>query len=95
MATLLYGTGLRLMEPLRLHIKDVDLESRQLVIRQPKGAKDRVTVLPQCLRTPLNAHLHERKCEYDAARAAGGGRVRLPADLTRKYVNDATSWPWQ
>jgi integron integrase len=94
-ATLLYGAGLRLMEALRLRIKDVDLQSRQLVIRQAKGAKDRVTVLPQCLRTPLNAHLEKRQREHDAARAAGGGRVRLPAALARKYVNDDTSWPWQ
>ncbi len=52
-------------------------------------------MLPQCLQTPLNAHLHERKREHDAACAAGGGRVRLPAALARKYVNDDTSWPWQ
>jgi integron integrase len=94
-ATLLYGAGLRLMEALQLRVKDVDLGSRQLVVRQAKGAKDRVTVLPQCLLTPLHTHLHQRKREHDAARAAGGGRVRLPAALARKYVSDDTSWPWQ
>ena len=94
-ATLLYGTGLRLMERLRLCTKDIDLGSRQLVIRQAKGATDRVTVLPQCLLTPLHAHLHKRKREHDVARAAEGGRVRLSAALAMKYVNNDTSWPWQ
>ena len=94
-ATLLYGAGLRLMEALWLRIKDIDLGSRQLVIRQAKGATDRVTVLPQCLPTPLHAHLHKRKREHDVARAAEGGRVRLSAALAMKYVNNDTSWPWQ
>ena len=54
-----------------------------------------MTVLPKCLLTPLRAHLDKRKREQDAARTAGGGRVRLPAALARKYVKDDTSWPWQ
>jgi integron integrase len=92
---LLYGAGLRLMEALRLRIKDIDLETRQLVIREAKGAKDRVGVVPECLVRPLADHLRRRKRDHDTARAEGGGRVRLPAALARKYTAAETDWPWQ
>lgn len=92
---LLYGAGLRLMEALRRRIKDIDLETRQLVIREAKGAKDRVGVVPECLVRSLDEHLRRRKRDHDTARVEGRGRVRLPAALARKYPSAGTDWPWQ
>ena len=95
MAELMYGSGARLMELLRLRIKDVDVERRQLVIRAGKGGKDRVTVLPDVLKEPLLAHrdrLRELHAEDEAAGAPG---VWLPEGLERKYPNAGKSWEWQ
>lgn len=94
-ATLLYGAGLRLMEALRLRVKDIDLQTRQLMVREAKGAKDRVSVVPDCLVRPLAEHLRRRKRDHDSARAGGRGRVRLPAALARKYPHADRDWPWQ
>lgn len=92
---LLYGAGLRLMEALRLRIKDIDLQSRQLVIHDAKGGKDRVSVLPECLVAPLHTQLHRRKWGHDHAVAEAQGRVRLPAALARKYTNAEREWARQ
>nr|WP_267897939.1 integron integrase [Stagnimonas aquatica] len=92
---LLYGTGLRLMEGLRLRVQDFDLERKQLTVRHGKGGKDRVTVLPQSLLLPLKQHLDERKQLFDRDVLAGVGSVYLPGALARKYPNAAREWIWQ
>ena len=92
---LLYGTGLRLMEGVRLRVQDVDLEHRQLTVRQGKGGKDRVTVLPALLLAPLEQQLAARRRLFEADRAAGVAGVYLPDALARKYPNAASEWGWQ
>jgi len=92
---LLYGTGLRLMEGLRLRVQDLDLERRQLTVRHGKGGKDRITVLPSSLLMPLRQHLDERRRCFDLDVAAGVGRVYLPGALARKYPDAAREWSWQ
>lgn len=93
--TLLYGAGLRLLEALRLRVKDLDIDRRQLVIRQAKGNKDRVGVLPDCLVPVLSASLCRWRAEHARAAAHGAGRVRLPEALGRKYPSLETEWGWQ
>jgi integron integrase len=95
MASLLYGSGLRLMECASLRVKDVDLEARQIFVRRGKGRKDRVTVLPDSLVEPLRIHLAETKLMHDADLASGAGRVALPNALALKYPNAAGDWRWQ
>jgi integron integrase len=94
-ATLLYGAGLRLMEALRLRIKDLDLERRQIVVREAKGNKDRVSVIPQCLVAELATSLTTWQAEHARQVERGGGRVQLPTALTRKYPALETAWGWQ
>jgi integron integrase len=94
-ASLLYGAGLRLMEAVRLRVKDVDLARREIVVRDGKGAKDRVTMLPGRLVDPLRAHLADRRRRYDQDRLAGQAEVYLPYALARKYPNAAGAWGWQ
>ena len=94
-ASMLYGSGMRINECLQLRVKDVDLIRRELVIRDAKGQKDRVTVLPDALLLHLRDHLGRVRTLYDADRAAGKPGVSLPYALSRKYPNAATSWPWQ
>lgn len=91
---LLYGTGMRLLEGLRLRVKDVEFEHRAIVVRQGKGAKDRVVMLPASLEAPLRAHLAEAKAlwQLDRSRAVPG--VHLPDALARKYPRAAESWSW-
>jgi integron integrase len=91
---LLYGTGMRLLEGLRLRVKDVEFEHRAIVVRQGKGAKDRVVMLPASLEAPLRDHLAEVKAlwQLDRARAVPG--VHLPDALARKYPRAAESWSW-
>lgn len=95
MASLLYGSGLRLMECVRLRVKDIDFAYRQLVVRDGKGAKDRVTVLPDGLVSPIQNQLTrvKRLHEYDLAQ--GLGDVWMPDALDRKYPSSGRSWPWQ
>jgi len=95
MAQLLYGSGLRLMECVRLRVKDLDFAQPQIVVRDGKGAKDRVTMLPTRLVTPLQDHLLlvERTHQEDLAR--GYGAVYLPNALERNYPNANREWPWQ
>lgn len=95
MARLLYGSGLRLMECLRLRVKDVDFEYRQITVREGKGAKDRMTMLPASLIAPLQAHLERVKALHQADLAAGHGDVYLPFALERKYPNANREWGWQ
>ena len=95
MASLLYGTGMRLMECLRLRVKDVDFAYRQIVVRDGKGQKDRVTPLPDKLIEPLRAHLEQVKVLHEADLSQGNGEVFLPSALARKYPNAAREWGWQ
>jgi len=95
MARLLYGTGMRLMECVRLRVKDVDFEQSEIVVRDGKGAKDRVTMLPQSLIRPLQDHLRWRRQLFDDDKATGRAAVYLPNALDRKYPNAETDWAWQ
>lgn len=92
---LLYGTGMRLMEAMRLRVKDLELEARQIVVRDGKGAKDRVTVLPLGLVDPLRAQLAVRRSIYEADLAVGKACVWMPDALDRKYPGAASQWAWQ
>lgn len=95
MASLLYGSGLRLMECARLRIKDVDLAESRIIVRDGKGRKDRATLLPQRLRDPLRRHLAEVKRLHEHDLRKGAGHVELPDALARKYPSASRSWPWQ
>ncbi len=92
---LLYGSGLRVTECLMLRVKDVDVDSRQLMIRRGKTGKDRVTVLPEAARGPLRCHLEKVKALHDRDLAIGRGWVDLPGGLNAKYPAVGRSWPWQ
>lgn len=94
-AKLLYGAGLRIKEGLRLRVKDVDFAQGQLIIRDAKGNKDRLTVLPQSLKAPLHAHLVQVKQIFQDDLALGYGAVYLPFALERKYPNANRDWKWQ
>jgi integron integrase len=87
MATLLYGAGLRLLECLRLRVKDVDFTYNHIVVRDGKGRKDRVTMLPQQVKAPLQRHLHDVQQLHGQDVQAGAGHVYLPYALERKYPN--------
>ena len=95
MAELLYGSGLRLLECLRLRVKDVDFGYSRIVVRDGKGAKDRVTMLPGRLRRPLKEHLAHAKAVHERDLQLGFGSVYLPEALERKYPNAHRSWMWQ
>jgi integron integrase len=94
-AGILYGSGLRLLEALRLRVKDVDLYHRRLLIRDGKGSRDRVTILPASLVAPLEAHLLSTRLLHEQAIARGYGGVELPFALTRKYPRAHLQWGWQ
>src|SRR6185436_14071962 len=94
-AALLYGTGARLLEALRLRVKDVEFERREILIRDGKGAKDRVTVLPENLVLPLQQHLAGVKRVHLRDLAAGFRDVWLPDALDLKYPNAGRTWGWQ
>ena len=95
MLRLLYGTGMRLMECARLRVKDVDFALHQITVRDGKGGKDRVTMLPRSLEMALRAHLAQVKSLHDTDLAAGYGAVWLPDALAVKYPNAAKAWGWQ
>ncbi len=95
MANLLYGAGLRLMECVRLRVKDLDFEYRQITVRDGKGQKDRLTLLPDALIEPLQTHLADVKILYTQDLRAGFGNVYLPFALERKYPNAGREWGWQ
>lgn len=95
MAGLLYGSGLRLMECVRLRVKDLDFGYRQVTVRDGKGEKDRRTVLPESLAEPLGRHLERVRLLHEEDLRAGYGRVYLPYALARKYQSAAAEWVWQ
>jgi len=95
MAQILYGSGLRLMECLRLRVKDIDFQNRQIVVRDGKGEKDRVTPLPETLVVPLQQHLAEIYQLHKKDLDEGFGEVYLPYALSRKAPNTAREWFWQ
>jgi integron integrase len=95
MSELLYGSGLRLMECVRLRVKDIDFGYGHITVRDGKGLRDRVTLLPERLRRPLQLHLERVKELHLRDVAKGGGRVYLPFALRRKYPTAARSWAWQ
>jgi integron integrase len=95
LAKLLYGAGLRVKEGLRLRVKDLDFAQNQLVIRDAKGNQDRLTILPQSLIAPLQAHLIQVKQIFQDDLALGYGVVYLPFALERKYPNANRQWIWQ
>ena len=92
---LLYGTGMRLMEGLRLRVKDVDFACGEILVRDGKGFKDRVTMLPASVPEDLRAHLERVRALHDRDLAAGHGEVWLPYALDRKYPNAGREWGWQ
>lgn len=95
MGLLLYGAGLRLLECLRLRAKDVDFARGQITVRQAKGNKDRVTMLPASVAPLLRAHLERIRTLHAQDLAQGHGRVLLPAAYGRKSAGAAAAWPWQ
>lgn len=94
-ASLMYGAGLRLLECAELRVKDVDVEGREIRVRDGKGRKDRVTMLPASVASPLAAHLERVKRLHEQDVAGGGGWVALPDALSRKYPNAGREWGWQ
>lgn len=92
---LLYGAGLRLLDALRLRIHDVEFERNEILVRDGKGQKDRITMLPATVKGPLAAHLLQVRDLHDRDLAAGRGSVYLPDALERKYPSAATHWGWQ
>ena len=92
---LLYGTGLRLLEGLRLRVKDVEFERRELLVRSGKGGKDRVTVLPENLIAPLQQQMAHARALHQADLAAGAGNVWMPDALALKFPRAASAWGWQ
>lgn len=92
---LLYGSGLRLMEALRLRVKDLDVERRELTVRDGKGGKDRLTLLPMSLVPALQEHLLQVRSIHRNDLNAGWGRVLMPYALERKYPNASREWGWQ
>lgn len=91
---LLYGTGMRLMEGLRLRVKDIDFEQRAIVVREGKGGHDRLVMLPAALERPLREHLALAHTLWQADRAAGAAAVQMPHALERKYPRAGLSWSW-
>jgi integron integrase len=95
MVSLMYGAGLRLMECLRLRIQDIDFARNEITIRDGKGAKDRITMLPQSLAAPLGEYLQKVKVVHERDLSEGWGRIQMPYALDRKYPNAAADWRWQ
>ena len=94
-ARLLYGSGMRVMEGARLRVKDIDFERCELIVREGKGNKDRVTMLPQSLVAPLKLHLARVKALHQEELSVGLGEVYMPFALSRKYPSAGREWHWQ
>ncbi len=94
-ASLLYGSGLRLMEAVRLRLKDLDFQRGEITVREGKGSKDRVTMLPGSVVNSLKAHLQRVRILHEADLRDGFGRAQLPFALARKYPGAARAWGWQ
>ena len=95
MANLMYGSGLRLMECLRLRMQDIGFAENQILVRDGKGFKDRLTMLPALIKAPLLTHLERVRAIHQTDLAAGHGRVFMPHALGRKYPNAARARGWQ
>jgi integron integrase len=95
MASLLYGSGLRLLECCRLRVQDVDFPAHQILVRGAKGDKDRVTVLPAAIKADLARHLERVRTQHQRDLQSGAGWVELPTALARKYPNAGREWVWQ
>jgi integron integrase len=95
MASLLYGSGLRLMEAVRLRVKDLDFERAEITIREPKGNRDRLTMLPRSVIEPLKTQLRKVRVLHQADLRDGFGNVQLPDALAKKYPHAAVQWEWQ
>jgi integron integrase len=93
--SLLYGTGMRILEALRLRVKDIDFARKEILIRDGKGFKDRVTMLPMTMIAPLQAHLARVKALHEQDLASGFGSVYLPYALAKKYPSAERDWAWQ
>jgi integron integrase len=93
--SLLYGSGMRLVECLTLRVKDLDFERGELTVRRGKAGKDRMTVMPEMLKAPLEEHLARVREVYERDLARGAGCVELPGGLDAKYPRAGASWPWQ
>lgn len=93
--SLLYGTGMRILEALRLRVKDIDFSRKEILIRDGKGFKDRITMLPASLVVPLKTHLHKVKVLHDDDLSKGYGAVYMPQALGKKYPYAARDWAWQ
>ncbi len=94
-ARVLYGSGIRLMEGVRLRVKDIDFAQHQIIVRDGKGGRDRVTLLPDSLIAPLKKQLQYAKALHEKDLAEGYGAVSLPHALARKYPNADKEWGWQ
>ena len=94
-ASLLYGTGMRVTEALHLRVNDIDFDYSQITIRRGKGGKDRITLLPESLRDPLSRHLEDRRALHQRDLDAGYGHTWLPGALERKYPHADREWSWQ
>ncbi len=95
MASLLYGTGMRLMECVRLRVKDLDFEMHQLIVRDGKGMKDRMTMLPLSLVRPLQEHLEKIQKWHEEDLKTGYGEVYIPDALEKRYPHANREWKWQ
>ena len=95
MTQIMYGSGLRLMEVLRLRVKDLDFANRQIIVRDGKGENDRITMFPDVLLEPLRLHLKKVKAQHDDDLSKGYGTVYLPYALERKYTNANLEFAWQ
>ena len=95
MASLMYGAGLRLMECLRLRVQDIDFSRHEILVRDGRGAKDRITMLPDSLKAPLQDHLKKVKAIHEKDLAESWGRVQLLDAVDRKYPNALEEWRWQ
>jgi integrase len=94
-ASLLYGSGLRLLEALQVRVKDLDLARRELTVRDGKGQKDRVTMVPESLLLPVAEQLAAAKKQHDHDLSQGAGFVELPNAISRKYPAATREWAWQ
>jgi len=95
MASLMYGAGLRLMECLRLRVQDIDASRNEILVRDGKGAKDRITMLPAAVKEPLRRHLEQVRQDYEVDLKTGAAGVPLPYALARKYPNAGKEWSRQ
>ena len=95
MTSLMYGTGLRLMECLQLRVQDIDFSGNEITVHDGKGNKDRVTMLPESLKEPLRTQLRRARAIHQKDLAEGWGHVELPDALDRKYPSAPTEWRWQ